>query len=201
MHRLPGCPSLDWQWRPGASLYGLKSQSMPKKGAHLDSCWMPLASGTLSGLVEEPGLPTWPCHVYSSLRLTGLSPLQSSVQITFEESPRQLPAVTISHVAYTDQSDRRMVSSPPAGPPWPTKCGPGLNPARFPISPHPLAFRLLPNSEKLPSSLQRTGLCVWAVCLLRLQGRGFPPFGQSPPSLLHPVFPLRLRLTARAFCG
>ncbi|XP_063167120.1 phospholipid transfer protein C2CD2L [Candoia aspera] len=33
----------------------------------------------------------------------------SSVQITFEESPRQLPAVTISHVAYTDQSDRRMV--------------------------------------------------------------------------------------------
>ncbi|XP_013911284.1 PREDICTED: C2 domain-containing protein 2-like [Thamnophis sirtalis] len=33
----------------------------------------------------------------------------SSVQITFEESPRQLPAVTISHVACTDQSDRRMV--------------------------------------------------------------------------------------------
>ncbi|KAM6431744.1 phospholipid transfer protein C2CD2L isoform 2-T2 [Liasis olivaceus] len=33
----------------------------------------------------------------------------SSVQITFEESPRQLPAVTISHVAYADQSDRRMV--------------------------------------------------------------------------------------------
>ncbi|XP_070621841.1 phospholipid transfer protein C2CD2L [Erythrolamprus reginae] len=33
----------------------------------------------------------------------------SSVQITFEESPRQLPAITISHVAYRDQSDRRKV--------------------------------------------------------------------------------------------
>uniref|UniRef100_A0A8C6XVE4 C2CD2 like n=1 Tax=Naja naja TaxID=35670 RepID=A0A8C6XVE4_NAJNA len=33
----------------------------------------------------------------------------SSVQITFEESPRQLPAVTINHVSCTDQSDRRMV--------------------------------------------------------------------------------------------
>ncbi|KAG8141677.1 hypothetical protein E2320_007249, partial [Naja naja] len=32
----------------------------------------------------------------------------SSVQITFEESPRQLPAVTINHVSCTDQSDRRM---------------------------------------------------------------------------------------------
>ncbi|XP_026564901.1 phospholipid transfer protein C2CD2L [Pseudonaja textilis] len=33
----------------------------------------------------------------------------SSVQITFEESPRQLPAVTINHVTCTDQSDHRMV--------------------------------------------------------------------------------------------